>query len=48
MLLIDLLVELLAALVDPLDSSRRHTLVYVFGLVALIAAGAAALAYFKH
>ena len=47
LLLLELLVDLLAALVDPLDSSRRYSIAFVVGLVLLIAAGAAALAYFR-
>jgi hypothetical protein len=48
MLLLDLLVDFLAALVDPSDSRRRYSLAFLLGLVALIGAAAAALAYFKH
>ena len=48
MLLLELLLEILAALVDPLDSSRRWTIGVVVGLVLALAAGLAALAYFKH
>jgi hypothetical protein len=48
MLLLELLVDLLAAIVDPLDSSPRWTLGFTVGLVVLMAAAAAVLACFKH
>ena len=49
MFLLDLLVDLLAAALDPFrDSDRQYGYLFLFGMVLLIAAGAGALYYFTR